>query len=201
MRKFIEPLVSLGYRVWWFDAPGHGERQREFSNVFMFARSLIQVEKAILKYNDNQPIYAIIAHSLGCLATLQAFNQGLKAQKLVWIAPSMNLSTMFESYCQQMKIRPKIKKGLFRIVDNMIRDEIHHDPWNYFYQEDIFDSIQAKCALIYDKEDEEVPDEDFQEIKKRLKPTLVQETEYLGHYLLLKNTDVIDVTCQFIKGN
>ena len=79
-----------------------------------------------------------------------------------------------------------IGNTLFRIVDNIIRQEIHHDPWKYFYRDDLFDSIQAKCALIYDKEDEEVPDKDFQDINQRLKPTLVQETEDLGHYLLLK---------------
>jgi pimeloyl-ACP methyl ester carboxylesterase len=87
MRPFVEPLVTAGFRVVAHDAPSHGRSDPGAhgpgsTDAVEFAQALDAVTARF------GPAHAIVAHSLGTLATLLALRDGwFTAQRLVLIAP------------------------------------------------------------------------------------------------------------------
>ena len=86
LRAFVKPLVSVGYRVVALDGPGHGESENGpagpgRATILEFSEAL-----AILSAQEG-PAHAVIAHSLGCMATAVAVRDGLVASRLVFLAP------------------------------------------------------------------------------------------------------------------
>src|ERR671912_665804 len=59
---FVEPLTGAGLRVVSFDGPSHGA-------------------------SDQGPAAAVVAHSLGAMATASALDHGLEAGRLAFVAP------------------------------------------------------------------------------------------------------------------
>ncbi|BCE03755.1 alpha/beta hydrolase [Marinicellulosiphila megalodicopiae] len=202
LRKFINPLVREGFCVWWFDAPGFGEHPGKTSNAYLFGQTLIDVQQQI-QAKTGQPIYATISHSLGCLATILATNPKLFqpaycCTKLIWIAPSISPNTMFDSYCEHMSIREAIQQKMRTLIHDDMQIILKEDPWQFFKREDLFDHLPNQTLLMFDTQDEEVLQSDFESINDRIKPECTIKTEGLGHYRMLKDSPVIEQITQFI---
>ena len=65
LHHFIEPLLSKGYSVIAYDAPGHGESQGKTSSYFEFTDTI----RTLLNSSNGHNIQGVIAHSLGASAT------------------------------------------------------------------------------------------------------------------------------------
>ena len=205
LRKFIDPLVEQGFCVWWFDAPGFGDFPAKKSSAYRFAQTLVDVQEQILK-KTNQPIYATISHSLGCLATILAgdptlFKTPYQMAKLVWIAPSISPHTMFDSFCKHMNARDAVKDRLYQLVEQDMTEILHDNPWTFFEKPTLFDHLPKQRLLMFDENDEEVLQSDFENIAKRMKPNCIIKTDHLGHYQMLKEQSIIKQITAFISTN
>ncbi|MDB5768052.1 MAG: putative hydrolase [Collimonas fungivorans] len=81
MAPFIPPLLAAGYRVVLVDLPAHGESEGTTSSIPACAAALLKFQDLI------GPVYAAIAHSVGCALTVEAVRHGLQVERLVLIAP------------------------------------------------------------------------------------------------------------------
>ena len=86
LTPFVAPLVARGYRVVAFDAPSHGESGPgafgpRSSSIVEFANALTRVVA------EHGPAQAIVAHSMGATAAAVALCDGLRARRLVMLAP------------------------------------------------------------------------------------------------------------------
>ena len=77
---FIEPLVSRGYRVVAFDAPGHGRTNGTMSSLPEISQTVASLARHL------GPVHTIIAHSVGAAATTLALRSPLEVQRLVYVA-------------------------------------------------------------------------------------------------------------------
>jgi len=205
LRKFIEPLVKQGLCVWWFDAPGFGDFHAKKSNAYRFAQTLIDVQEQILKHT-GQPIYGTVAHSLGCLATIlasdpQLFQTPLRTSKMAWVAPSLSPITMFDSYCAHMMVREPVKKRLYDLVGRDMQEILHENPWAFFEKNRLFEHMPDKQLLMFDHNDEEVLQSDFENIEQRLKPDTIIKTDHLGHYHMLKDQSILEQISTFMSSS
>ena len=75
-------LVAAGHSVIAFDAPGHGAARERLSSLpqFVFA-----IEAAA---REHGPFAAIVAHSMGGAATTLAMGRGVRAERVVFLAPA-----------------------------------------------------------------------------------------------------------------
>ena len=83
---FVEPLTGAGLRVVSFDGPSHGASDPGpegpgRSTVLELAGALAAVVA------DQGPAAAVVAHSLGAMATASALDHGLEAGRLAFVAP------------------------------------------------------------------------------------------------------------------
>ncbi|AEK60908.1 alpha/beta fold hydrolase [Collimonas fungivorans] len=81
MASFTPPLLAAGYRVVLVDLPAHGESEGTTSSIPACAAALLKLQDLI------GPVYAAIAHSVGCALTVEAVRHGLQVERLVLIAP------------------------------------------------------------------------------------------------------------------
>jgi pimeloyl-ACP methyl ester carboxylesterase len=92
MTEFVKPLTEAGYRVVAVDAPGHGRSRRGMSSLIHFADA---IEAAAFAFG---PIHAVIAHSLGAAATVQAMLRGVSIDRAVFIALRAHLSSYWHIF-------------------------------------------------------------------------------------------------------
>jgi len=86
LRAYLEPLLATGHRVVTFDALSHGESDP--GRLGPRRTSVPEMSAALDAVVAAQgPAHAIIAHSLGCNAVFFSMRHGLRAGRLVFLAP------------------------------------------------------------------------------------------------------------------
>jgi len=80
-------LLTQGYRVVTFDAPGHGASAGRRSSGLEFARAAQAVVNAV------GSVSYIVGHSVGGFASALAIERGLAIRRAVFLAPSANVNS------------------------------------------------------------------------------------------------------------
>ncbi len=193
-RQFIPALQQAGFQVALFDAPAHGQNPERQTHLLDFSDSLHAIEQQI------GPIHSVIAHSFGAMATLMASSQGLQPGQMVLIAPGLDVGDIFASYCDSLNLRPQLAAALRdRVGEKMAEIAEVDDPWQYFRPQQSLRHATARGLLIYDSEDEEMPQSQFERIKDNWPKSEVVKTDQLGHFRILKDDRVIKTTVDWIR--
>src|SRR5213593_5190072 len=95
-------LLTAGYRVVTFDAPGHGASAGRLSSGPEFARAAQAVVKAV------GPVSAVVGHSLGGFAAALAMDRGLTARRAVLISPSANVNSYSAQFAALLGVTPPV---------------------------------------------------------------------------------------------
>jgi pimeloyl-ACP methyl ester carboxylesterase len=86
MGSFLEPLLAQGFRVIWFDHPGHGESGREAVALPDFVRALEAVSAT------HGPFAAAIGHSLGGAPIGIALRRGIRFGRVAFVAAPASIN-------------------------------------------------------------------------------------------------------------
>lgn len=92
MTEFVAPLTKAGFRVVAIDAPAHGRSGRGLSSLVHFADAMKAAAAAF------GPVHAVVAHSFGAAATVQAMLRGLSVNRAVFVAPQARISTHWDLF-------------------------------------------------------------------------------------------------------
>ena len=192
-RRLIPGLVAAGYQVAVFDAPAHGSNPGKHSHLLEFIDSLLAIQQQI------GTIDTVMAHSLGGMAAVVAARRGLSVRQLVLFGPHLDVQEMYQSYSNLLNLNPKLS--------NRFRDKIGQKMADIFWVTDIWSLLtpanllaQLDCQglLIYDSEDEEIPQDQFKSIVQHWLGCRILETEGLGHNHILKDKMVIESVLAFM---
>ena len=194
-RRFIPELVGAGYQVITFDAPGHGRNPGRQSHLLEFSDSLMAIQQQV------GDIDTVIAHSLGGMATTVAIQRGLKPQKLVMIAPHLDVQKIFESYRDLLNLRPALANRFHALIGQKMYDILdQQDPWSTMKPSALLNDKTPAGMLVYDNEDEEVEAEIFKQIEATWKDCYSVKTDNLGHNKILKDESVIQSILLFLTS-
>jgi pimeloyl-ACP methyl ester carboxylesterase len=192
---FVEPLVDAGFRVALFDAPGHGAsaasplglRQGSFQD---FARALEAVASAF------GPLFGIVAHSGGAIATGLALRGGLSVERLALLAPAAAPARYAERFDRALGIQPSVgerwraraeRRVGIRLLDLdlvPIARQLSVPP----------------TLLVHDRGDREVPFSESEAIVAAWPRATLVPTESLGHHRILRDPAVIDQVTSFLAA-
>ena len=192
-RKFISPLVAAGYQVALFDAPAHGSNAGKRSDLVEFSDTLIAIQQRI------GPVDTVIAHSLGAMAAVFATQRSLSIQRMILLAPHLDADKIFNSYKSLLNLNEKLARRFHRIVGEKMVEIIGHDnPWELLRPETLLANSPVPGLLIYDLDDEEVPQQLFEEIEQHWTRGRVIKTEGMGHNRLLKDEGIIQQVVDYL---
>lgn len=187
LASFVEPLVAAGYSVVAFDAPGHGASSGKRSSLPHFAYAVRVVA-------STQNPHAIIAHSLGCAATTLALRDGLRTQRLVYIAPPLNPSDYVTRFGDILNIsRPVLDRMRSRIEERFLR------KWSDYALDATARTMTTPLLVVHDRDDDDTFHAEGAALAEAWPGAQMISTTGLGHRRILRDESVIDAATKFVS--
>lgn len=185
-------MAGAGYRAIAFDAPGHGGAPWRLSSGVHFAAAILAARERF------GPFRAVVGHSLGCTAASLAVLQGLRPQRLVFLAPAADLSLFTRGFGRQLGLAP----------GTIARMEARFDarftvPWDTARQANLAAAeflAEAPLLVVHDRDDAETPHAGGAAIAAAWPRGRLLTTHGLGHRCILRDADTVARVVAFI-GN
>lgn len=175
MTDFVAPLTRAGYRVVAMDAPGHGASARGRSSVMHFAHAL---EAAADVFG---PVHAVVAHSLGAAATVQAMRRGMAPGRVVFLAPQADVSVYWRHFAAALGMPENVAAVMRTRSERWLKtryDDLHpavHAP-----------SMRTPLLVLHGLSDRMTPFSEGETLA-RLWPGAVLEAIPGGHVSILRD--------------
>ncbi|GEP34131.1 hypothetical protein NSZ01_18990 [Nocardioides szechwanensis] len=191
----VEPLLRSGRRVVMLDAPAHGDSDHgpagpRRTNGLEFAKALDAV------FCRFGPADAVVAHSLGTIATYLALRFGwLGTKRLVFIAPMVESQTLFDQFEGALGFGKRTRRAFDRSVLEWVGIPVAEFDAR-------FQAAQVEpvpTLVITDRGDRQTPYDDVVDFAWSVQAPLVT-TEGLGHRKILRDPDVVACVVDFVSG-
>ena len=186
---FVKPLLSAGYQVVSFDAPGHGKTPGNKSSIFEISDVILAVDKQF------GPIHGVIAHSFGVLCIAMALNQNFRTDCAICISPPLDADGLVEKFVHALDI-PESVEGKFR---QLVEKRFGQDVWHVLSSNHLMKDLSPPALFIHDKDDRDVPWQEGEAAANAWPNAEFVLTNGLGHRRILRNADIIQQVVDFIK--
>lgn len=140
-------IADLGFTVIAVDSPGHGEHKWDRSDIFQMAAA---IREMVQQYGRPE---AVVAHSLGSMATVYAFREDLPG-RLVLLAPMLDVTEGLETFAVRARLLPWAAASLKRRIRRFCGDS-----WSHFTAGSATDFGDTEVLLVHDPAD---PDTKFE---------------------------------------
>lgn len=190
--NYIQPLTSLGFEVFAFDAPGHGISDGHTINGLQYCNFILDIEKLFGSF------YCIMAHSLGALAAALALEQmnNQAERKLVLIAPATETTSAVKNYFRFVHVSQKVKQAFNELMFN-----IGNKPVSWYSVARAVNNIATPILWVHDEEDFVCAFGDTLPVQQANHGHIeFYFTKGLGHSGVYRRQQVFDKIIEFIKG-
>ncbi|KAA2250958.1 alpha/beta hydrolase [Solihabitans fulvus] len=190
---FVDPLVAAGYRVVSVDATSHGESAHGDAGP---GRS------TILEFTDvldavcvaKGPAHAVIAHSIGCMATAVAVRNRLRVRRLVFIAPMGDIRPYTKEFSRRAGFGERVRANMVRRIEHRVAL-----PLSHFEVASIAKEVDTPpLLLVHDRTDNETNWADSRAIADAWPDARLHSTNDLGHNRILQDPDVVAEIVSFV---
>ena len=171
-----------------FDAPAHGLSEGKRTNMIEYLAAIKEIDK---RYG---PFEAVIGHSFGGMALLNAVADGMKVSKLVTIGADNCIPDIFRYYVEKMQLKPVIANKLERLFH-----EKYGMSAKSLSSENKAERIQVPTLVIHDSDDRYVDVSNAVAIRLKLRKGVLLVTSGLGHHRIFKDPEVIARIISFIR--
>ncbi|MCB9262385.1 MAG: alpha/beta hydrolase [Flavobacteriales bacterium] len=188
--QFVKPLVNLGYTVVIPDFPAHVQSLGKQTNVLEFKEMIeFLIEEYVI-------VRAIVAHSLGGLATVLALAElDVKIPKLVLSNCSIHAEQIMDEFIKQIGAGNRTKEEMMRILAERFNTSFQH----FSIADRILDVKNLpELLIIADESDKQVPVSHGYELNQLVNSELFITKGY-GHNNGLRSQDVINKVVDFVK--
>jgi pimeloyl-ACP methyl ester carboxylesterase len=186
--KLAPGIQNAGFKVFAFTAPAHGSATDKQTTMFEFADSIAYLAK---KYG---PFEAIIAHSIGGTATLNALKQGVKVKKVVLLGVPGYLKEVVIDFCNRLGLNSKVAGLIIQHLKNK-----YNPDYEQFSTTRLAASVSIPGLIIHDLDDKDVHITQARANHQEWKNSELVETKGLGHRLILSDQQVIQKIIDFIS--
>lgn len=190
MLALVEPLLEQGYRVFAFDAPGHGLSPDAATN-------LIDVGYAVQSVIEQHgPFESIIAHSFGAAATtiMLAREPQLAPRKLILLSPMRDLQQQIDVFSDVARLSSVCKTRLETEITRQVGL-----PLEMCSTIQAVRSLNISGLVIHDQDDRLIPYSVGVRVAQHWHKALLISTDRLGHQLALRNAEVIGQIVDFLE--
>ena len=184
LTPFVARLVSGGFSVTAFDAPGHGDSPGRFSSLPEFVDAVTRVAFAV------RPT-AIVGHSMGAAAAALALHAGVRARAAVLIAPPADPGAYTLRFARWL--------GLSETASTVMRRRLER---RYASTLEAYRLVErpprVPILILHDRGDTRVPIADGRALAEAWPGAHLVETRRLGHHRILRNAPLIRQATTFL---
>ncbi len=187
--SFVHPLIEAGFSVVAFDAPGHGATGGRLSSLPEF---LFSIEAAHRIYG---PFAGIIGHSLGGAAATLAVGRGVRADRVVLVAPAADPAGYTRRFAEIVGIAPGVRE---RMEARLVRE--FGLRWAEFDVLAAARRLSVPLLVFHDEADGEVPFRDGAAIASAWPGGSIVSTRGLGHRRIVHDPAVVARAVEFLAA-
>lgn len=191
----VTPLVAAGHKVVTFDAFSHGasdpgELGPRRTTIPEMARALTAVA------GEHGHPHAVIAHSAGASSTFYALRDGLRPDRLVFLAPMAQPTDLTKVFAATLGFGERIRTRLMHRVG-----EKAGAPWSDFDMPTMVTRITPPPLLtVHDPADRETRYADSVALANAWPDAELVTVTGLGHWRLLRDPATITRTVDFVTA-
>ncbi|MER0243375.1 alpha/beta hydrolase [Streptomyces sp. HSW2009] len=194
LSAFVQPLRDQGHSVITFDAPGHGDAAGRSTTI-------LDYRAVITALHDKYGTFdALIAHSLGVLASFFALTRGAEAEKVVAISPVCDFEYLIGEFFTELRLRDALQDRLRgQIAKNLFPDlPAERMPFSVTHATE---HVGAPVLVIHDEGDTRIEIAQGRRIVAAFgdQAELVTTTE-LGHRRILSDETVVRTAVDFVRS-
>jgi pimeloyl-ACP methyl ester carboxylesterase len=186
---FVTTLTEAGLSPVAFDAPAHGEAPGRRTNVPEIARATAAVAEAA------GPVYGIVAHSAGAAVAALALRRGLRAGRVVFLAPAGNPVGFARTFAARLGLGPSSLRAMRRRAERRIGMGFEELDIRVLAR-----AQQAPLLVVHDREDPEIRWDDGAAVADAWPESELVTTRGLGHHRLIKDAGVVARAVAFLGG-
>lgn len=188
---FAQPLVEAGYRVVAPDFPAHGRSDGQRSSLPEFVDVIWALHRRL---SPRRPLRAVIAHSMGSMATTIAVAEGLPVERVVLIAPPHDVETVVRRFAGFVGISEDVRDRMQRAMEAEFGRAMADFDISKLSRE--MQAVAEQRAvpdmlLVHDQCDRLVPHADGVAVARAWPPKGFVATTGLGHQRILRDPQVV----------
>lgn len=176
MFRLGDALAEAGFNPVLLDFPGHGRSGGWRSTLPQFGRAIYAAASRL------GPLHAVVAHSLGAVATMHAAARGLPAQRLVLIAPSAPPVVFLRWFAATFGLADSVPERMRRQIE--LREAV---ALAEFEPEWLGPRITQRSLVIHDQGDRVAPFSAAEQVVRWLVDGRLLPTQGLGHRRVLED--------------
>jgi pimeloyl-ACP methyl ester carboxylesterase len=179
LRLLGDALAADGFEPVLLDFPGHGRSDGWRSTLPQFVRALFAVQAR------TGPLHAVVAHSLGSLATAHAAARGLAAERLVMVSPPIAPAALVHGFALSFGLGPALARRMREAIQ-----QVEGVPLEEFEPGWLGDRVRQPTLVLHDRDDRAAPLSAAQRLARTLPAARLHVTEGLGHRRILADAAV-----------
>jgi pimeloyl-ACP methyl ester carboxylesterase len=183
---FVPPLLAAGFRVIGLDGPGHGDSPGRSSSLVALGGALRLLGASL------GPLAGIVAHSAGTVAAIHALSRGLVADRLVCVAPGVDLEDYAHQFARMFGLSAAVSRSMRQRIERRIGVS-----WDELDPRRAPAHLRIPLLVIHDRGDREAPFTGGEALARAWGAPLIA-TEGLGHTRILRNEQVVAQTAEFL---
>jgi pimeloyl-ACP methyl ester carboxylesterase len=189
-QAFVQPLVAAGYTAIALDGPAHGESGGRTTNYFDFS----DTARAFLMPGLGLDIRAVIGHSFGAAALINALVKDRHAVPAFFISPALRLRELLIGATRKFGVPAKVTQQMIETLESQYDYSLAVDnPVHLLPQ------LLAPILIAHDKEDRTISVKDSEQQARRYPTVDLLVTRGLGHRRILSDPAVIQAGITHIQ--
>jgi pimeloyl-ACP methyl ester carboxylesterase len=188
MRRIGDVLAEQGFDPVLLDLPAHGHSGGWRSTLPQFARALFAATARL------GPLHAVVAHSLGSLASLHAAARGLPVQRLALIAPSSPPAQFMAWFAHSFGLPASVAERMQRTIE--CREGV---PLAEYEPGWLGPHVAQATLLLHDEGDRIAPFSASQRLAQHLPAARLEVHGGLGHRRILDDAAVAAAVVEHLR--
>jgi len=191
MLALAKVLADEGLRPVLLELPAHGRSAGIMSNSPQFARAIAYVVARLAA--DGYALRAAVAHSMGANALGLAAAQGLRAERLVLLAPPASAREFTRYFAHTFGLSEATRlamQRLFEAREGLLMAQLEPPA--------VGPRIVQPTLIVHDRDDRVNRFADAEAYRDAIKGARLVATEGLGHRRILKEEDVLRQVVRFV---
>lgn len=191
LRSFVPSLVANGFRVVAMDGPAHGDSDGKQTDLPDFGGAIV----AMLRHFGK--VEALICHSFGgasaCYALAELAND-IQIETLVCVGTPYSVEVPFENVTRIFRVPPLVAARFRQNLSELVQRDISEFRIEKFRPRLPF----KRVLIVHDRQDSEVPFSSGERIVAGWDIATLLVTDGYGHFVVMKNPDVIRRVTDFV---
>ncbi|OUM01514.1 alpha/beta hydrolase [Variovorax sp. JS1663] len=193
MVPLAQALVAAGFAPLLLEMPAHGRSAGTVSNLPQFARAIEYVAARLAL--EGSPLRAVAAHSLGANALAYAASRGLRAERLVLLAPPASPHAFTRYFAHVFGLSERTRAAMQHRIE--AREGI---LMPLLEPAAVGPRIAQPTLVVHDRDDRVNRFADGVAYRDAIAGARLLATEALGHRRILREPPVLEQVTAFIAA-